>query len=253
MNNKVIIILVILAVLILGGVWYLMSNTNNTNYATTGTENGITQTNQNQTTANGTLYVTLTDATADMTGITAVNMTVDKVEVFSGSAQAWTTLSQSTQTFNLLDLKARGQAALLAQVNVPADTYSQVRLHVAKILVTEYGKVKEAKMPSGELKIMTNVKVNDSSSSVAKFDVMADKSMHKTGSGEFIFAPVVKFDSSSNASVNVDSNNMVTASGGNVDSSVNAGMDVDGSMKADFQLDPKAKLNINAGGVINIQ
>ncbi len=242
MNNKnLIITIIVVIVVVLGGIYlYNTMKTPGSSYNSNGYNNSSN--------VKGTMYVTVTDAAADMQNVTAVNMTIDKVDAYSNT-QGWVTLSQNSQTVNLLDLKAKSQAELLAKIDVPADTYSQIRLHVAKVWVTEFGQVKEAKMPSGELKIMANTMVKGNGNAVASFDIMADKSMHKTGNGEFIFAPVVKFDSTSNANVNVSSDDKVVVQGGTVNSSVNVGMDIDGTIKSNFQLDSNTKLKINGGAI----
>lgn len=240
---------VVVLVLIILGAWYFMASRPTTqSYAPT---NSGATTNSTQSQVKGTMYITITDAAVNMQNITKVDMTVDKVEAYS-PAQGWVTLSSNSQTFNLLELKAKGQTALLAKIDVPADTYSQIRLHVAQILVTESGEVKEAKVPSNEFKIMADVAVRGNANSVARFDILADKSVHKTGKGEFIFTPVIKFDSSSDVAVQVGVDNMVTVSGGNANASANFGMDINGQVKQDFMLDTSATLTVT-GGVIEIK
>jgi hypothetical protein len=238
-------------VVILGGVgiWYWMSNSNPaTTYAPA---NSTNTTAQNTTQTKGTMYFAVTDAAANMGNVTAVNMTVDKVDVYS-QTQGWVNVSQTPQTFSLLDLKAKGQAMLLAKADVPADTYTEMKLHVSNVMVTEAGKASQATMPSNTLDLTANVILNSNTNSTAMFDVMADKSLYKTSTGAFVFVPVVKFNSSNDATVSVDSNNIVMASGGNVDSSVTAGMDLNGALKLNFTLDPNAHLNITNGGAIQM-
>ena len=240
-------IIVLVAFLVLGGfgAWYFMARPALNTVSDTSSVNAP----ENQ--VKGTVYFTITDAALDMENITAVEATIDRVEVFS-SAQGWIVVSQTPKTFSLLELKEKNQAELLAKAEIPAGAYSQVRLHMAKVLVTEAGQVKEAKMPSNELKIMGNIVVGATSNFVGQVDILADRSVHKTGNGQIIFAPVVQLDSTTSATVQVNADNVVTVTGGRVGASVNAGMDVDGSVKLNFQIDPKVKLNINAG-VIEIK
>jgi len=243
MNNKIIIGIVVVAVLVLGG-WYLMNqdktgeNGNNTNPPppSSGIEGG------------GKVIFSITDAAADMKAVTAVRMTVSKIEMESAT-EGWVTVSNQTQTHDLLDLKARNDWALLAETNVPADTYNQVRLMVQKVEVVMSTTTKTAKLPSGELKLVGKVVVEEDTTSSVNIDVFADKSLHTTGKGEFIFAPVVKMESRSDAEVSVANNDTVTVSGGKVDAAVNAGMDIDGTVKTNFMLDLKTDLEIQ-GGVI---
>ena len=206
--------------------------------------------NKSESSAKGTVFFSVTDATTDMGAISGIAMTVDKVEMKS-EAKGWVTVSETPAIFDLLELKAKNRTELLAKVDVTADTYSQVRLHVTKIIVTESGKAKEAKLPSNELKINGEVKVTSGAESSAKIDVLASESLHKTGKGEFIFAPVVKFESRSDANVEVASDNSVTISGGKAGSVLTVGMDINGEVKENFRLDIKANLELD-GGVIKL-
>ncbi len=201
----------------------------------------------------GTVVIAITDTAANMGNVSAINMTVDKVYLHSES-QGWVSVSSNSQTFELLDLKAKKSLALVVKTNVKADTYDQVWLHVVKVMVTTSGTVKEAKLPSNDFKIKGIVKViaNANANATASMDVIADESLHKTLKGELVFAPVIKFESQSNATVNVTADNMVTIVSGNVDSSKSAGMDVTGEVRDNFKLDAKAIIEINAG-VIQIQ
>jgi hypothetical protein len=240
-----VIIVIVIVLLVGGGIWYWMSmsnpNTSNSStYNTTGTQNQ----------AKGTMVLSVTDAAASMKNVSEVTMVVDKVDVYSNT-QGWVTVSQTPQTFNLLELKSKNQAKLLVQADVPTDTYSQIKFHVSQLAVTESGVVKNAVLPSNDFNLSANVTVAPNVDASATFDIMADKSLHKTAKGDFVFAPVVTFNSSSNANVQVDANNVVTISGGTANPSVNAGMDVDGTVKANFQIDPSAKLDVN-GGVVQV-
>ncbi len=198
--------------------------------------------------ANGTVYLSFSDAAVNMNSISAVNMTVDKAYLHS-QTQGWVTVSETPQTFNLLALKAKGKEALFGNVQVQEDTYDQVWFHVSSIKVTESSKVKEATMPSADFKMDGTVKVVGNENSEVNLDVLVSQSLHKTDQGEFVFTPVVNLTSHSNATVSVDSNNLVTVSDGNSDSDVKAGMDVDGTVKSNFQLDLNTNLEIKSGAI----
>ncbi|OGZ69217.1 MAG: hypothetical protein A3D44_00830 [Candidatus Staskawiczbacteria bacterium RIFCSPHIGHO2_02_FULL_42_22] len=256
MDNKTIITLVVVigALVLLGGGYLLytnMSTDTQGNYSVNNDTNQNVNEQNNQNQATGTLYVTITDAAANMGSVSAVSMTVDKVEVYN-NAQGWITVSSTPKTFNLLELKAKSQAMLVASADVPVNSYNQIRVSASKILVTEAGKVKEAAMPSGQITFETNMVVYGNTNSVARVDVLADKSLHKTKDGSFIFAPVITFDSSSNATVIVDTNNVVTVSGGAINPTIHVGMNVGGEMKTNFQLDQSLELLIN-GPVIELK
>lgn len=240
MNNTLITVLVILVLgAVLLGAWWLWNNP------------AQTQNQSSQTGAQGTLYLTITDAAANMAAISAVNMTIDKVYLHSAT-QGWVTVSSTPQTFNLLALKESGRPVLLVKANVTADTYDQVWLHVSSVNVTESGRAKSAALPSNEVKMNTTVKVPANANASAAIDFIASDSLHKTAKQELIFAPVVKVESRSNANVIVAADNAVYISGGSVDTNITLGMDVSGEMKDNFKVDSNAVLQLN-NGVINIQ
>ena len=243
MNNKALVIGAIVAVALAAGAWGVIINGN---VAYFNNQNN----NQNQDSQHGTLYMSITDDGINMGNVSAVTMTVDKVYIHS-QAQGWVDVSYSSpQTFSLLELKASEKSKLMAKAVVFADTYDQVWFHVANVAVTESGQVKTAAMPSNDVKMNVAVKVMGNTDSTADVDIMADQSLHKDANGQFIFAPVVKFESRSNASVNIDANNLLTISGGSIDSSVNSGMDANGEVKANFKLDSEQKLEIK-NNIIN--
>ena len=91
------------------------------------------------------------------------------------------------------------------------------------------------------------MKVYENTTSTATIDVLADESLFVTDTKAIVFAPVVKFESRSNATATVDANNMVVISGGTIDASVNAGMDVSGEVKTNFKIDADSVLQINDG------
>ncbi|MDO8510388.1 MAG: DUF4382 domain-containing protein [bacterium] len=244
--NKNAIIGIVTLVVIIGAILFYRSGS----YNNPENKNGGTSDNGAETSTKGTIFFSVTDAAANMGAISSIMMTVDKVEMRS-EAKGWVTISESPKTFDLLELKSKSKTELLAKADVAADTYNQVRLHISKIVVTESGQAKEAKIPSNELKLNSEIKVTSGTESSAKFDVMASESLHKTGKGEFIFAPVVKFESRSDANVEVGSDNSVTISGGDADDSVTVGMDINGEVKENFRLDINANLELD-GGIIKL-
>lgn len=237
MNSKGILIGAIVVVALLLAGWWLLYQMP----ASPAQNNG--QVNNNGQ-ATGTVTLTVTDAAADMGAISAVDMSVDRVYLHS-NAQGWVLVSQTPQTFKLLDLKENNQLQLLAKADVAADTYDQIWLHVTEVKVTQNGQVKTAVMPTNDVKMAGVVKVNSGATSTANIDVLADQSLFVTAEKSFVFAPVIKLESRSNATATVDGNNMVIISGGNVDTSTTAGMDVSGELKTNFKIDAEADININ--------
>lgn len=249
-NNNTIITVVIIAVVLIGGYFLIKSGNQNSPVAT----NTSTTTPGSNTPVAGTgkVIFSVTDAAANMGAVTGVDVTVSKVEL-SNPTDGWFTASTEIQTFDLLGLKASGQNLLLATTNVPIGTYDQVRLTVDKVVVRTATTTTEAKLPSGMLKIKTLIVVKDGALASVHFDFLADQSLHLTGNGLYIFAPVISIQSKSGVDITVDANRNVKIDKGNVDSNDTVGMDVNGDVKSNFKLDTKSNLEIDSKGNINLK
>lgn len=222
MKSKNIVILVVLLVVVFGVGAYLL--------------------NQKSFTQKGTVVFGITDAAPDMGDVSSILVTVDKVEMHS-AVDGWLTVSSETKNYDLLALKASGAVSLLANANVAVGTYDQVRLMVSKVVVVKNGVETEAKLPSGELKIVGNIVVNADKTSSVVFDFIADKSLHMTGNGKLIFAPVIRVEKQIDANVEVKSNNEVDIKDGKKDDDENVGMNERGEFKSNFEL--KGNLSID--------
>lgn len=199
--------------------------------------------------AQGKVFFALTDDAVDIKSVQAINVTITGIRMHS-QAKGWTTVSTQSQQYDLLKLKQSGAVALLAEASANEGTYDEVRLDIQKVMVTRAGKAEEAKLPSNTLKLKSKVAVKGGQTSSVVFDVLADKSLHTTGSGKLIFAPVVKVESRSNTEVAVKQDNTVdVAQKGTVDANVTVGMDVNGETKENFVLDTKteAKVEVDSG------
>lgn len=135
----------------------------------------------------GKIIFGITDAAASMGNISSVFVTVTKAQIHS-STSGWVTISDQTKKYDLLSLKKSWKKELFGQENVRAETYDQMRLSISKTTVVESGTEKEAKLPSGELKIAAKAVITPQSTSTVILDFIADESLHKTGKGIFIFA-----------------------------------------------------------------
>lgn len=205
--------------------------------------NGSTSSAQNGT---GKVYVTVSDASADISNVSDVDMTISKVELHSAT-QGWITVSNSSNTFNLLTLKANGQVELAGEADVPADSYDQVRATISGVAVVTNSGNKPAILTSNTLTIAGPVIVMAGVSSQANLDVNTSDSLHVATDGEYVFAPVVNFESRDTANVTVNSDNSVTVSGGTVDTNIIVGTDLSGVTHVGATLSPTAQIQINAG------
>ncbi len=199
----------------------------------------------------GRAVFSITDATPDIQNVTAVQITIDKLEVLS-SGQAWVTVNSTAKTFDLMALKTSGTAQLIADLQLPVGTYNQIRLHVTKVVVTKAGVQSEAKLPSNELKIVGKVVVKPDATASVKFDFLLDKSLHLTGNGMFILAPVIKLDSQSDARVQINANNEVKLESGQEEESIMMGSDENGMMKNNFEFDSNQKLDLTNNGSMHM-
>ena len=184
---------------------------------------------------------------ADLLGVTSVMLTVDKVEAHSTST-GWVTLSTAVKQYDLLQLKATGAAQLLADANLTPGTYDQIRLDISQVMVTATGKTQAAKLPSNSLKIVGNLTLDAGQTSVATLDFILDKSLHLTGDGKYILAPVVHLQTQDDASVQVDANDHAMVSGGKVETDEQVCMDENGNTAQGLEL--PAKLNLDSQGMI---
>src|SRR3989338_10639568 len=89
-----------------------------------------------ETSATGRAVFAAKDAAANMGSVSSIQMTVQSVQVHS-AAHGWTTVSSSANTYDLMQLKSQGNAALLADANLPAGAYEQMRLDVSSVIVTD--------------------------------------------------------------------------------------------------------------------
>ena len=190
----------------------------------------------------------ITDAAADMNKVTSVKVTIDEVQVHSAT-EGWMSVSSDTKTVDLLELKAQQSLELLADVMLKEGVYQQVRLDISKVVVTDDKGEHEAKLPSGELKIVGELVVNENMTSTATFDFIADESLHQTGNGQYILAPVVKIETKERANVEITSDNKVKVSGGVIRTDAKVGMDVQGNIGVGLGISKKANLSISDGKI----
>ncbi len=241
-NNKgqmgTIITLVVILLLVVVG-YYLYSSGTLGNLGTSSSQ------------GSGRVVFAVTDAAANMGSVSKVLVTVDDVQAHS-TTEGWVTISSTSKTYDLLELKSSGELALVADTNVKAGSYDQVRLDVSKVVVVDSTGEHEAKLPSNELKINTNLEVNANQTSTATFDFIADESLHITGNGKYILAPVIQVETRSDTEVNEKGNSRVEINGGSVKSKAKVGMDVNGNVGVGLNIPASLDLDIDASGKVKV-
>lgn len=192
----------------------------------------------------GRVVFAITDAAADMGKIKAIFLTTTKIQVHS-EAKGWITVSSVPKTFDLLELKKTGSFGLLADVSLEKGSYSQMRLTVSEVKVEHNDSTTQiAKLPSGDVRLVGITTVTKGETSAVTFDFEADRSLHTTTDGKYIFAPVVKILTRTNVIVEILVKNKVRFSSGVTSIEYNIGMDENGVMKNNFALDPLARFEV---------
>ena len=195
----------------------------------------------------GTVYFTISDAAADIRNVSEVAMTVNKVELHSAS-EGWVTVSSAPRTFNLLALKASGKAELAGEANVAAGAYDQVRATISRVEVrTTNAGNRAAILVSNTITIPGRVVVEAGESSHADFDVQTSDSLYMATGGEYVFAPVVVFQSRHDTEVTTGSDRSVTVSGGVTDANVTIGTDISGNVHIGSRLSPNLQIQVVNG------
>jgi hypothetical protein len=233
MNNKQgafgLVAMIIIAVVIIGGGAYFLMNSDSSE-------------------GEGRVVFAITDAAAEMGTISEVRVTIDSIEAHS-TQDSWTTVSSESQEYDLLELKAKGQLAIMADEEIEAGSYDQFRMKISKVVIVDSEGEHEAKLPSGELKINTAMDIDSNSTATATFDFIADESIHVTGNGKYIMAPVIQIEVREDATVESNGSNTVIIRGGQIRSNSRVGMDINGNVGVGLSIPASAQLDIDLGGV----
>ena len=144
---------------------------------------------------NGILAVRLTDAPA---AYDAVNIAVESVRVHvdSGdSVSGWYTISDSPSMYDLLQFTG-GRDTLIAEGEIPAGHYSQIRLLIGNgSNVVVGGVTHPLEIPSGSqsgLKLNIQATIIGGVKYVLLLDFDASRSIVVTGNGRYLLKPVIK-------------------------------------------------------------
>lgn len=199
----------------------------------------------------GRVVFTITDAAANMGSVNSVKVTIDKMQAHS-EAEGWSKVSSRAKTYDLLELKSEGKQELLADVQLKEGIYNQVWLDISEVIITDAQGVHEAKLPSKQIIINGKVVVKSNSTSSVTFDFIADESLHVTGKGEYIMAPVVAVEAKQHTRADVKSNNRVVIEGGATTSSSIVGMDLTGKVGIGVRVPANIILNIGSDNMIEI-
>lgn len=177
---------------------------------------GDNSSNTLATSGTGNVSFVITDAPFPSSMVAEANVTIDKVTIHkvasdststdSTDASGFITVSEETQTFNLLDLR-NGITADFAQAELDTGMYDQMRLHVvdANVVLNDADSTTyNLKIPSGstsglKVKITNGLSVTGGSMTTVLLDFDVSKSFIVQGNPKshagikgFIFKPVIR-------------------------------------------------------------
>jgi hypothetical protein len=141
----------------------------------------------------GNLRLYLTDAPADLD---EVWVEVSKVEVSMGTEEdeAWVTITEDPLIVDLLTLQD-SVTTVLGDAALEPGAYQQLRFVLADAWAVEAGETRPLTIPSGTqtgIKINLDVEIEADAVYAVVLDFDARESIHETGNGMLMMAPVIK-------------------------------------------------------------
>jgi hypothetical protein len=140
----------------------------------------------------GVLEIRATDAPP--AGVSKIMVTTRNIQIHKADApeDSWITVVSQEKTFDLVAIQ--GAEVFLGSENVSSGNYTQIRLDVAKVIVTLDGKDITAKLPSDKLKVVSPWEVKAGQKTILTLDFEADKFVNITGNGAVEVEPVLELD-----------------------------------------------------------
>jgi len=175
---------------------------------TTAGETTTTQVTTTPIAAEGILVMKIKDK-LDLTNVTSINITIDKVEVHKAgvgenetpsnetyetndtSKAGWETVVDETKSYNLLDL-VDTPGEVMGEKTLSVGKYTQIRLSVTKIELTLENETHDVKVPSKRFYWIQPFDIESGKITTLTLDFDASDSIKETGEGKFILKPVVK-------------------------------------------------------------
>lgn len=195
----------------------------------------------------GKIVIGIKDKAVGLTDISSIKLTITSIMLHKQSG--WETLNTRDKEFDLLDLNTKGLTGLFANEDIAAGNYDMIQINAAKVEVTQAGENKNAVLPSKTIKIKADFVVEDGKTSAVVIDFIASESLHTTGTGRLIFAPVIKLEAKKNAQASVSGNNVAITSG-DIIANKKVGMDASGNVDVGLSINPSADLSYENSKVL---
>jgi hypothetical protein len=156
----------------------------------------------------GTLLMKIKDK-MDLTNITSIKITVNKVEVHRAypsdndtesnetfetndtSSAGWEKIVDQVKSYNLLDLVNKS-GEIMGQKTLSAGKYTQIRLYLSKSELTIGNKTYDVKVPSNRFYWIHPFNIEAGKMTTLTLDFDAADSVKETGSNKYMLKPVVK-------------------------------------------------------------
>ena len=131
---------------------------------------------------------------APTTGVSSIVVTTSNIQIHKADAaeDSWITVVSQEKIFDLVALQ--DAEVFLGSEDVSSGNYTQIRLDVAKVIVTLDGKDITAKLPSDKLKVVRPWEVKAGQKTILTLDFEADKFVSITGNDAVEIMPVLKLD-----------------------------------------------------------
>lgn len=133
----------------------------------------------------GRLAMLITDAKPSA-NITSVVVTISEIEVHSIGGN-WSVFTTETKSYDLLELQ--GVTDVLGENELDGGNYTQIRLKVDSVEVTDSGVEYNASVPSEKIKLVHPFSIEEGETTTLVLDFEADKLVVKTGAGEYLVKP----------------------------------------------------------------
>ena len=163
---------------------------------------------------------------------------------------AWVAVLNESKTYDLMQLT--GIEELVSSADLGTGSYNIIRLQISEVKVTLNGIEQTAKLPSGKIDINIAFATTANKSSIVKLDFNLNDSLHITGDGQIIMAPVIKVEVSGDVELNI-TDGKINRIRAEKEAENEVGMDENGSVGEGKRIRPELNLTIGDDGKIKAQ